>query len=98
MTEFFAMALRPVWIISASPDLIPVPDDGLFCNGEETCDEEGDSCVSSGNPCQENLRCDEAIDACVDCTGDAECDDGLFCNGFETCVNEHLPARQFPLS
>ena len=68
------------------PGSDPCPDDGLFCNGEETCDAEGDSCVSSGNPCPENLRCDEGIDACVDCTGDGDCDDGLYCTGVETCV------------
>ena len=30
--------------------------------------------------------CEEATDACRDCTQDAECDDGLFCNGVETCL------------
>jgi hypothetical protein len=24
-------------------------DDGAFCNGDESCDEAGDSCVSSGD-------------------------------------------------
>jgi hypothetical protein len=64
------------------------PDDELFCNGVESCDEENDICLSSGNPCATNLTCDEDGDVCVGCIKDADCDDQLFCNGFETCIDE----------
>lgn len=42
-------------------------DDGLFCNGTESCDTVVASCVSSGNPCDaaEGEVCDEETDACV---------------------------------
>jgi len=39
-------------------------NDGLFCNGEETCD--GDSCVAGTDPCP-GQWCDEVADICVDC-------------------------------
>ena len=64
----------------------PCPDDGLFCNGDENCDEENDFCISNGDPCPPDLECDEENDVCVGCIKDADCDDGLFCNGTETCV------------
>ncbi|MBW1823856.1 MAG: caspase family protein, partial [Deltaproteobacteria bacterium] len=45
---------------TCSPGIsLPCPDDELFCNGEESCDEENDICLSSGNPCPANLTCDE---------------------------------------
>ncbi|MEE9295816.1 MAG: endonuclease [Phycisphaerae bacterium] len=58
-------------------------DDGLFCNGTETC--VAGSCVAGADPCP-GQNCDEATDTCADCFNDAQCDDGLFCNGPETCV------------
>jgi cysteine-rich repeat protein len=65
--------------------------DGLFCNGEETCDGAG-ACqaglpvdCSDGVGCTDDL-CDELADACVNDPNDANCpDDGLFCNGVEFC-------------
>ncbi len=59
-------------------------DDGLFCNGAETCDA-GLDCQAGSNPCPGQL-CDEATNTCFDCNIDADCDDGVFCNGAETCV------------
>jgi len=59
-------------------------DDGLFCNGTETCDALLD-CQAGSNPCP-GQSCDEVGDACVDCQGDPDCDDSLWCNGAETCV------------
>ena len=64
----------------------PCPDDGLYCTGEESCDEENRVCLSTGDPCEpEGLVCDEEVDACkppAECVGDEDCvDDGLFCNG-----------------
>jgi endonuclease I len=59
-------------------------DDGLFCNGAETCDAAA-GCLGGASPCPGQL-CNEGLNACVDCLIDADCDDGLFCNGAETCV------------
>ncbi len=67
-------------------------DDGLFCNGLESCDVVSGSCVaiSSCPPLLDGcvIRggiCDEATDSCLDDPDHAACDDGLFCNGVESC-------------
>lgn len=45
---------------------VECPDDALFCNGSEYCDEAADSCASSGNPCDAVAEaCDEEEDICV---------------------------------
>jgi len=65
-------------------------DDGVFCNGAETCDGSG-TCQSGAAPCAAGDTCDETANVCVapppppECTVDADCDDGVFCNGAETC-------------
>ena len=54
-------------------------DDGLFCNGDESC--VGEACQPGTDPC-EPLFCDEGGDTCfAECAADADCDDGLWCNG-----------------
>jgi fimbrial isopeptide formation D2 family protein/uncharacterized repeat protein (TIGR01451 family) len=54
-------------------------DDGLFCNGTESCDALF-GCVSSGDPCvASGLACDDVPDACVACLVDGDCDDGVAC-------------------
>jgi hypothetical protein len=58
-------------------------DNGLFCDGAETCDPVND-CQSGADPCP-GLSCDEAGDVCVACQVDVDCDDGAFCNGAESC-------------
>ena len=40
----------------------PCPDDGLFCNGTESCDEADDQCGGNGNPCSLDTQCNEAAD------------------------------------
>ncbi len=60
-------------------------DDGLWCNGAETCDPALD-CQAGSDPCPGQL-CDEDGDFCYDCEFNSDCDDGLFCNGAETCVD-----------
>ncbi len=41
------------------------PDDGLYCNGDEFCDEASATCISTGNPCpSETPVCVEATDEC----------------------------------
>ena len=59
-------------------------DNGQFCDGVETCDEDFD-CQPGNDPCPGQM-CDETGDLCVECLGDGDCDDGAFCNGIETCV------------
>jgi hypothetical protein len=59
-------------------------DDGIFCNGVETCYLGVPWCQDAVlDPCSP-LLCDEAADQCY-CDADGQCDDGLFCNGEETC-------------
>ena len=70
-------------------------DDGVFCNGTETCTS-GVCGSSNGDPCLVNVgdadadcseSCDETADDCVADDPDASaCDDGSFCNGTETCT------------
>lgn len=58
-------------------------DDGLFCNGAETCDPSLD-CQPGTDPCDPELFCDEEADACVGCLTPADCDDGVACT-VDTC-------------
>jgi len=60
-------------------------DDGVACNGEETC--RNLNCVPGLTTCEENEYCDEEDDACVECLTDEHCSDGVFCNGAETCLD-----------
>ncbi|HUU84537.1 MAG TPA: C25 family cysteine peptidase [Phycisphaerae bacterium] len=41
------------------------PDDALFCNGTEFCNEGADSCDHTGDPCVAPEVCDEAADMCL---------------------------------
>lgn len=59
-------------------------DDGLFCNGLESCDQ--GACVSAGSPCAAGLFCDESVDACVECLTGAHCNDNAVCTA-DTCTN-----------
>ncbi len=58
-------------------------DDGLFCDGVETCDPQA-GCLAGEYPCP-GKACNEEDDVCADCQSDAECDNGKFCDGVETC-------------
>ena len=49
------------------------PDDGMFCNGVESCDPVLD-CISSGDPCMAGLLCVEATDTCEPVPGDLDGD------------------------
>jgi len=61
-------------------------DDGLYCNGVETCDPFA-GCQPGLDPCP-GLPCDEETNQCATkCLSDDDCDDGEICNGFETCVD-----------
>ena len=72
-----------------------VPDDracndGLFCNGAETCDAQRGCLAGTAPGLTDNVACtadtcDEATRAVVHTPESARCDDGLFCDGAETC-------------
>jgi hypothetical protein len=64
-------------------------DNGVYCDGPETCDQ-GIGCQSSFPiTCTAPLFCDEAAKACVECTDNINCSDGLYCNGAEICGLDH---------
>lgn len=69
----------------------PECDDGLFCNGAETCNLGTGNCQSGSAPnCNDGVACtddscNEGTDSCNNVANNANCDDGLFCNGDETC-------------
>mgnify|MGYP007022321252 CR=1 FL=1 len=46
-------------------------DDGLFCNGADTC-RQGECAGHAGDPCGE-LNCEEDTDRCLGCLDDADC-------------------------
>ena len=59
-------------------------DDGLFCNGAETCDPNA-VCQPGPDPCPGQM-CRESDDQCVECLSSGDCpDDGDPCNGQESC-------------
>jgi len=67
----------------------PECDDGLYCNGVETCN--AGTC-QPGTPiaCDDGVSCtvdtcDEATDSCTSSADDGLCSNGLFCDGSETC-------------
>ncbi len=65
-------------------------DDGLGCNGAETCDASGGCQDGTPVDCDDGVdctvdSCDEASGTCDNVPDDGFCDDGLFCNGAETC-------------
>ncbi|HOX44365.1 MAG TPA: PKD domain-containing protein [Myxococcota bacterium] len=71
---------------SNTPDPGQCPDDGLHCNGLESCDAL-QGCLHSGDPCaQADFLCDEAGDRCVACLGVADCDDLVACTG-DACTD-----------
>ncbi len=63
-------------------------NDGLFCNGDDTCDDDGSCANHTGDPCGAgdvcNNQCDESDDNCFS-PEDTPCDDDLFCNGDDAC-------------
>ncbi|MEE9295779.1 MAG: hypothetical protein V3W34_12570, partial [Phycisphaerae bacterium] len=65
-------------------------DNGLFCDGTETCDALLDCqagtapVIDDGVACTDD-SCDEVNDVVVNMPNDANCDNGVFCDGAETC-------------
>ncbi len=65
-------------------------DDGIFCNGNETCDALNDCQAGTSVNCNDGVgctddSCNEATDSCDNIANNANCDNGLFCDGAETC-------------
>jgi hypothetical protein len=65
-------------------------DDGLYCNGGETCDallgcQAGTPVVCDDGVACTTDACNEATDSCSATPSAAACDDGLYCTGAETC-------------
>ncbi len=64
-------------------------DDGVYCNGEETCvdhvcqDGTAVDC-DDGVGCTDD-SCNEGTDSCDNVANDANCDNGLYCDGAEWC-------------
>src|SRR5262249_46651668 len=64
-------------------------DDGLYCNGAETC-VAGTCRAGTAVNCADSVACtvdscNEATDSCNHVPNDAPCGDGAYCNGTETC-------------
>jgi uncharacterized delta-60 repeat protein len=73
-------------------------DDGVYCNGTDTCDGDGNCSVHSGNPCPgtECNTCQEATHSCFDpvntcCTDDGNVCTSDICDGAGTCTHPSLP-------
>lgn len=59
-------------------------DNGLFCDGAETCDAVDGCQPGGGDPCIPPTQCDEENDRCSGCSDDDHCDDGVDCTA-DTC-------------
>jgi len=61
-------------------------NDGMDCNGQETCSMVTDSCAA-GTPiqCPGGQFCSNIFNRCVFCENNSQCADGQFCNGVEIC-------------
>lgn len=65
-------------------------DDGVFCNGAETCLANAGCAFGPAPVCDDFVSCtidtcDLDLDACAFEPDDSVCDDGVFCNGPEVC-------------
>jgi hypothetical protein len=79
-----------IWGVNTGPCTTDANcDDGLFCNGAETC-VSGTCTAGTALNCNDSVACtvdacSESAKACAHTPQDSLCDDGLFCNGTETC-------------
>ncbi len=65
-------------------------DNGLFCDGSETCDAINDCQAGTAPNCDDGISCtvdscNEGADSCNNAPDDSACDNGQFCDGSETC-------------
>jgi len=64
--------------------------DGVYCNGDETCDGAGTCEAGTSVDCEDLVgctvdSCNEATDSCDNTPDDGLCDNGVFCDGAEVC-------------
>jgi hypothetical protein len=65
-------------------------DNGLYCDGVETCHATLDCQAGTAVDCDDavactNGSCNEGTDSCDNVPNHSYCTDGLYCNGVETC-------------
>ncbi len=65
-------------------------DDGVYCNGQETCDALHQCQPGTAIDCDDEVACtidscNESTDSCDHLPDNAYCDNGVFCDGQETC-------------
>ncbi len=65
-------------------------DNGVQCDGSETCDAQLDCQSGQAPSCDDGVTCtsdfcDQTLDACQHVPNDVVCSDGLVCTGVETC-------------
>ena len=70
-------------------------DDGLFCNGTETCDLLS-GCQPGSAPCDQPDECDEETDECIN-TGDPKPPEGDLGLSFRLIPQAHLRSHWIPL-
>lgn len=82
-------------------------NDGIFCNGEEFCD--NNKCMHGPRPSCDNDDvcsvgvCSKIADRCVfetiaDCCSDhGDCDNGIWCDGIEACVDHRCQPGLLPV-
>jgi cysteine-rich repeat protein len=68
----------------------PLCDNGLFCDGAETCDPVLDCQAGTPPPIDDGVACtvdscDEVGDFVLNMPDDSQCDNSLFCDGDEIC-------------
>lgn len=61
-------------------------NDGLFCNGAETCDDVID-CQAGSDPCSGQM-CNDGIDVCTDCMANSDC--GTDFSGSNYCAGKNV--------
>ncbi len=83
------------------------PDDGMFCNGMEYCDEDNDECRVSEEPCAfcyplewGACSCNTETKVCSGCNVDDDCDavcnpgwDAQHCDGADNCPSLYNPSQ-----
>ncbi len=95
LIEYAMVTITRVEVRRADSSCDEPCEDGLFCNGEESCD--AGECLAGAPPCEEGDTCNEESDACLTpCVDDTDCDDGVFCNSEETCVDDFCAAGDDP--
>ena len=74
---------RTAWAQTPCLTNTDCPDDGVFCNGTESCDTNISECVHSGDPCVNGAECNSGPcnenTQCATPAGTACTDDGNAC-------------------